>query len=83
MRVSREVGKLAIDYFLDLDFHALDSAIVIACFCFAFAFGIPSFLAIVLIALARVFHGFSFISFEMFLETVFWDFHLESGIVLI
>lgn len=72
MRVSSDVGyRIAIDYFLDLDFPALERAIAIACFSSAFFFGIPSFLAIVLIAFARVFHGFSFMSFEMFLETVF------------
>lgn len=72
MRVSSDVGyRIAIDYFLDLDFPALERAIVIACLSSAFFFGIPSFLAIVLIAFARVFHGFSFMSFEMFLDTVF------------
>jgi len=59
------------NHYFFLDFHALERAITTACFCFAFAFVIPSFLAIVLIAFARVFHGFSLMSFEMFLETVF------------
>lgn len=72
MSESNAQGKfVAIDYFLDLDFPALERVIAIACFSSAFFFGIPSFLAIVLIAFARVFHGFSFMSFDMFLETVF------------
>jgi hypothetical protein len=48
--------SLKINYFF---FLALESAIATACFCFAFAGVIPCFFAMVAIAFARVFQGFS------------------------
>jgi len=55
-----------------LFFFATLIAIATACRIFAFSLLIFSFFAIVEIAFARVFHGFSFTSLEMFLEIVFW-----------
>lgn len=68
--------SLKINYFFF--FFAVLIAIATACFCFAFAGVIPSLFAMVAIAFARVFQGFSCTSFEMFLEIE--DFHLERGI---
>lgn len=73
--------KSHFNYFFFFFLPAIDSAMATACFCFALVGVIPSFLAIVEIAFARVFQGFSVMSLEIFLEIVLGDFPLEIGMI--